>query len=141
MVYNWSKDLVVCTNGHALLTDEQKEQLQGKGIKIIEQAVSSFLGQNGQLEKIRFKDGTEIERSGGFVMSELAPNLQPVANLNCEQEESGALKTDFFNRTSVKGLFAAGDSSYINPSQLVHAASDGSKTAAGVHMELTEEEF
>ncbi len=142
MIYNWSKDLVVCTNGHALLNDEETEKLVSKGIKIMEQPLASFEGVNGQLEKVRFEDGTEIERSGGFVMSKkLIPNLQLVENLGCNTEESGTLKTDEFGRTSVKGLYAAGDASYVNPSQLIFAAADGSKIATGINMDLTEEEF
>ncbi|AVQ98405.1 pyridine nucleotide-disulfide oxidoreductase [Oceanobacillus iheyensis] len=140
-IYNWSKDLVVCTNGHALLDDEQKEQLEAKGIKIMEQAVSSFLGQSGQLEKVRFKNGTEIKRRAGFVMSEMVPNIQIVEKLGCEKEQSGTLKTDDFGRTSIKDLYIAGDASYVNPSQLIFAAADGSRTAAAVNMDLTEEDF
>ncbi|MFD2630107.1 NAD(P)/FAD-dependent oxidoreductase [Oceanobacillus kapialis] len=141
-IYNWSKDLIVCTNGHALLSDEQKEKLESKDIKIIEQPVTSFLGTDGQLKKVRFADGTEINRSGGFVMPQkIIPNLQLVENLGCETEESGILKTDDFGRTSIKGLYASGDASYVNPSQLIFAAADGSKIAAGINMDLIEEEF
>ncbi|HSA75067.1 MAG TPA: NAD(P)/FAD-dependent oxidoreductase [Candidatus Nitrosocosmicus sp.] len=31
-VYNWSKDLIVCTNGKSILSSEQKRLIQNKGI-------------------------------------------------------------------------------------------------------------
>lgn len=45
--YNWSKDLVVCTNGKAISDSEQKRLLQNKGIKIMEQRTKGLVGQNG----------------------------------------------------------------------------------------------
>ena len=45
------------------------------------------------------------------------------------------------SRTNVSGLFAAGDSAYVMPSQLIYAAASGSKAAMSVMAELTEEDF
>ena len=43
IIYNWSKDLVVCTNGKIVHSTEQKELLQNKGIKIIELKIKNFI--------------------------------------------------------------------------------------------------
>ncbi|MDQ0916065.1 thioredoxin reductase [Paenibacillus sp. V4I5] len=51
----------------------------------------------------------------------------------------GGIRTDEFGRSSVTGLYAAGDASYFMPSQLIFAAADGSKAAMGVNMDLMEE--
>jgi thioredoxin reductase len=53
----------------------------------------------------------------------------------------GAIKTDIFGRTNIKGVYAAGDTSIIAPSQSVIAAAEGSKAAIGVNTDLTEEMF
>lgn len=58
-----------------------------------------------------------------------------------KETESGGIKTDEAGRTSIPGVYAAGDSSYFMPSQLIFAAADGSRTAASVNMDLTEEDF
>lgn len=50
-VYNWSKDLVICTNGKPFQNFDQKRLIQNKGIKIIENKIKSFVGENGQIEK------------------------------------------------------------------------------------------
>ncbi|WP_227995200.1 FAD-dependent oxidoreductase [Oceanobacillus sp. CFH 90083] len=50
------------------------------------------------------------------------------------------IKTDPYGRTSVKGIYAAGDNA-AGPSQLVIAASQGSKAAIGVISDFVEEAF
>ncbi|QYK69071.1 MULTISPECIES: NAD(P)/FAD-dependent oxidoreductase [Paenibacillus] len=141
LLLNWSKDLIVCTNGHASLSDEQKERLQSKGIVVMEQPVSAFIGHNGQLEHVRFTDGTQVPRVGGFVTPQFVQSAPFGEHLGCERTESGGIKTDEAGRTSIPGIYAAGDSSYFMPSQLIFAAADGSRTAASVNMDLTEEDF
>ena len=61
-IYNWSKDLVVCTNGNIILNSEQKDLLKNKGIKIMEQRIKNLNGQNGLLEQIVFENGETISR-------------------------------------------------------------------------------
>ncbi|MEK4431250.1 NAD(P)/FAD-dependent oxidoreductase [Paenibacillus sp. FSL M7-0802] len=141
LLLNWSKDLIVCTNGHASLSEEQKERLQSKGIVVMEQPVSAFIGHNGQLEHVRFTDGTQVPRVGGFVSPQFVQSTPFGERLGCERTESGGIKTDEAGRTSIPGVYAAGDSSYFMPSQLIFAAADGSRTAASVNMDLTEEDF
>ena len=66
-IYNWSKDLVVCTNnGEAFQNSAQKSLLQNKGIKIIESKIKNFVGENGQIEKIIFENGQSVLREGGL---------------------------------------------------------------------------
>jgi len=84
-IYYWSKDLIVCTNGKngkIILSSEQKDLLQSKGIKILEHKIKNFVGQNGQIEQLVFEDGGQngqieqlvfedgetISREGGFVL-------------------------------------------------------------------------
>ncbi|TCP53924.1 thioredoxin reductase [Tumebacillus sp. BK434] len=141
LLLNWSKDLVVCTNGQATLSDEQKNQLQAKGVLVMEQPVAAFLGQNGKLEQVRFADGTQIPRSAGFVMPTFVQSAPFGERLGCERTESGGIRTDEKGRTSILGVYAAGDASYMAPSQLIFAAADGSRTAMSVNLDLTEEDF
>ena len=42
IIYNWSKDLIVCTNGKPFQTSEQKRLIQNKGIKIMENKIKNF---------------------------------------------------------------------------------------------------
>ncbi|AJS58592.1 NAD(P)/FAD-dependent oxidoreductase [Paenibacillus sp. IHBB 10380] len=141
LLLNWSENLVVCTNGKASLSDEHKKQLQSKDIVVMELPIAAFIGQNGQLEHVRFADGTQIPRAGGFVTPKFVQSVPFAERLGCGVTASGGIKTDGKGRSAIPGLYIAGDTSYVAPSQVVFAAADGSQTAMSVNMDLTEEDF
>jgi thioredoxin reductase len=141
LLYTWSKDLVICTNGHTVLNAEQKQLLKSRNIEVVEQAVTAFIGLEGKLRQVEFADGTKIERTGGFVTPEWQPKAVFHGSLCYEVNEFGGIATDEWGRSTVPGVYAAGDAAYIMPSQLIYAAADGSKAAIGINMELTEEDF
>jgi len=141
IVYNWSKDLVVCTNGEIVHSTEQKELLHNKGIKIIELKIKNFIGQNGQIEQLVFENGETVSRKGGFVLTQWIQSSDIGKELGCENNSLGGIATDSFGRTNITGVYAAGDASVIVPAQLIIAASEGSRAGAGVNMDLTQQEF
>ncbi|MBS4215113.1 MULTISPECIES: NAD(P)/FAD-dependent oxidoreductase [Neobacillus] len=141
IVYNWSKDLIVCTNGHKVLTSEQKEVLQRKGIKVFEQKIKTLVGENGILEAVIFEDDKIEKRDGGFVTPEWIQASPFGKSLGCELNQLGGIITDEFGRTNIEGVYAAGDASVIAPSQVIIAAAEGSRAAIGVNTDLTQEDF
>jgi thioredoxin reductase len=141
VVYNWSSDLIVCTNGNKVLSINDKTILENKGISVYEQKISSLIGEDGHLKKISFEDGLTVRREGGFVVPEMGQASTIGEELGCEFTDQGAIITDATGRTNVEGLFACGDTSIIAPSQLIIAAAAGSKTAIGVNAALFEETF
>jgi hypothetical protein len=56
-IYNWSKDLVVCTNGISFHNDEHKRLIQDKGIKIMENKIQSLLEKTDRLKKQSLRMG------------------------------------------------------------------------------------
>ncbi|MFC4101881.1 NAD(P)/FAD-dependent oxidoreductase [Paenibacillus xanthanilyticus] len=141
LLYNWSKDLIVCTNWQTNLSAEQQIALHRRGISVYTKPIARYEGRDGQLEAIRFKDGTSIARDGGFVTPRFAQKSDFGEQLGCELNAFGAIVTDAFGRTSARGVYAAGDSSVVSPSQLVIAAAEGSRAAMGVNADLTEDVF
>jgi thioredoxin reductase len=139
-IYNWSKDLIVCTNGKDLKNSDQKDLLKNKGIKIIENKIKNFDGKNGQIEKIVFENGESISRKGGFVMPQLIQASDFGKQLGCQYNPLGGIVVDSFGRTNIQGVYAAGDASVISPAQLIIAAA-GVRAAAGVNNDLTQKEF
>jgi thioredoxin reductase len=140
-VYNWSKDLIVCTNGKFILNSEQKRLIQNKGIKIMENKIRNFEGKNGQMEKIHFEDGDSVIRKGGFVLPQPIQASDFAKKLGCEYNSLGGISVDFYGRTNIHGVYAAGDASIFAPAQLIIAAADGLKAAAGVNRDLIQKEF
>jgi thioredoxin reductase len=140
-VFNWSKDLIVCTNGKPVLNPEQKRLILNKGIKIFENKITKFEGENGQMEKIIFENGDSIIRKGGFVLPQPIQASDFAKKLGCEYNSLGGILVDFYGRTSVPGVYAAGDASVFAPAQLIIAAADGLKAAVGVNRDLIQKEF
>jgi thioredoxin reductase (NADPH) len=91
-----------------------QKDIEEKGIHVIyETTVCQFIGDQ-TLEAIEFKDvNTEEHRTekfdGAFVSIGLIPNTELAKNLGVEMDDRGYIKVDNFQRTSVKGVYAAGD--------------------------------
>lgn len=141
LLLHWSNDLVVCTNGSDILTDEQREQLAFRGIPVIQTPISNLAGKNGLLEKVHFSDGTFIERTGGFIDPIQLPKAAFHESLGYQTTSNGGIEISEMGKTTVDGVYAGGDSAYVMPSQLIYAAASGSKAAMAVMADLTEENW
>ncbi|TWT26012.1 NAD(P)/FAD-dependent oxidoreductase [Planomicrobium sp. CPCC 101110] len=141
VVSNWTDDLIVCTNGKQILSNADKTLLESKGIKVYEQAIRSLVGEDGQLKKIEFEDGSAVPREGGFITPEWVQATTIGSSLGCRLNVQGGIETDAMGRTSIEGVFAAGDTLIAGASQLVIAAAEGSKAAIGVNAALIEAKF
>ncbi|REK71781.1 NAD(P)/FAD-dependent oxidoreductase [Paenibacillus paeoniae] len=142
LAYQWSKDLLLCTNGaEGTLNEEELNQLKSHGIRITKRRVAGLEGKDGELHSIRLEGGAQVRRSGGFV-SPVWRQAAPFGDwLGCAANEQGGIQTDRLGRTSVYGVYAAGDSSVIAPAQAVIAAGEGSKAAIGINADLIQEDF
>ncbi|MFF2890302.1 NAD(P)/FAD-dependent oxidoreductase [Paenibacillus sp. NPDC057967] len=142
LAYQWSKDLILCTNGaRRTLSHEELQKLQSRGIRLTRQRIVELEGKDGELHSIRLEEGSRVRCSGGFV----SPIWRQAALfgdwLGCEVNDQGGIQTDRLGRTSVYGVYAAGDSSVIAPAQAVIAAGEGSKAAIGINADLIQEDF
>lgn len=142
LVYQWSKNLLICTNGSESLPNrEELWLLQRKGIPVVQHRIKALTGEQGRLQSIVFADGSSVKRSGGFV-SPYWRHATPFAEqLGCRMSAAGGIETDSLGRTSVSGVYAAGDASGISPAQAVIAAGEGSRAAIGVNTDLVREDF
>ncbi len=140
LVYNWSKDLIVATNGNEMST-VGIEQLQQRGIKVMTEPILKLQGEDGYLQQVEFKSGEIIARTGGFVVPSFYRPNKFVEQIGCESTELGAAVTDGAGRTTVKNVYIAGETEKAGPSSLLYAAADGSKAAFAVNMDLTMERF
>ncbi|MFD0590413.1 NAD(P)/FAD-dependent oxidoreductase [Paenibacillus sp. GCM10027627] len=141
LAYQWSQDLMLCTNGAEPLTMSELKLLWKKGIVVTKKKITDMLGEEGQLRAVRFAGGEEVVRRGGFV-SPSWRQASPFGNeLGCVLNEQGGIATDRLGRSSVVGVYAAGDASMIAPAQAVIAAGEGSRAAIGINADLIQEDF
>lgn len=140
LINNWSKDLLIATNGHKISQHIQNE-LDRKGIPVITEPIKNLDGENGYLEKVVFTSGFEIKRKGGFITPSFYRPNQFAEHLGCEIQENGLIVTDDFNRTSQKNIYVAGEVALSAPSSLMISAAEGNKAGVAVNADITDERF
>ncbi|MEK4323802.1 NAD(P)/FAD-dependent oxidoreductase [Bacillus sp. FSL K6-3221] len=139
LLSNWTKDLIVFTNGH-MLAEEDKTLLTAHSIQVIDVPIVSIDHDNGQLRSLQLANGEIVNREGGFVASEFKQSAPFAEKLGCQMTKNAGIETDILGRTTVSGVFACGDN-LGGPAQLVLAAAAGSQAGMGVIHELVQEEF
>lgn len=134
MIYHWSSQLSIFTNG-LVLSNSTKEVLQRNRIAVYEQEIKQVRHEQDYC-KFYLKDQREIPTEGGFLMPSFGVNLPFAQQLDLKLNEFNRLKTDESGNTSYKNVYATGDINTAFAEQLVHAASSGSKVAAGIVKEI-----
>lgn len=140
IVFNWSEDLIVLTNG-VELSKEGVQELHKHNIQIISEPIKNLIGDNGDLEKIEFISGEIISRSGGFVVPTYYRPNQFAEKLGCKIEEDGTITTDGVGRTTQKNIYVAGETRKNIPFSIMIAAADGNVAAISINTDLTMERF
>lgn len=140
LIYNWSKDLVVITNG-VELSKEGAQELHKHTIKIKSEPIKNLIGDDGFLQKIEFVSGETIIRTGGFVVPTFYRPNQFAEKLGCEVQENGTVVTDGVGRTTQKNIYIAGETEKSGPSSLMISAADGNKAAVSVNTDITMERY
>ena len=98
-------------------------------------AVTALRAQDGVLRAVVLPDGTEVERDVLFVAAPPTPRDAAFAHLALERTDTGQLAADAFGRTSVAGVYAAGDLVATAPA-VVQALATGQRAAVGLTRDL-----
>jgi thioredoxin reductase len=140
LINNWTNDLMLFTNGVSTLTSEQTNKITGHKIKINEKVIRNLEHKQGYLEKIVFMDGTTETVTALFARGGFKQHCEIPIYLGCEVTEQGYIKIDDFQRTTVHGIFAAGDTTTMFRA-VSAAVAAGNKAGAVVNKELIDETF
>ena len=132
----WSRDLIVFTNAVGTVSDADEARLAERGIRVDRREISDVAGDRTGLTGVTLADGETVQRVAAFVRPVYSPNLGYAASLGLEVDADGYLVVDGSGRTSVAGVYAAGDSTAPGPQQLIVAAGAGAKVAAALNADL-----
>lgn len=135
-ISQWSRDLVVFTNGVGTVSAEDEARLSGRGIRVDRRALADVVGERGAMTGVALADGDVVPRSGGFVRPHWTPSLDFAEGLELARDEDGLVAVDADGRTSAPGVYAAGDLTPPGPQQLIIAAGSGAKVAATINRDL-----
>ncbi|MBC3541748.1 NAD(P)/FAD-dependent oxidoreductase [Rufibacter sediminis] len=140
LLQNWTPTLTVFTNGPSTLTPEQREVLQRKKVLLNEGEITALVHDQGYVQQIALKDGSSHTVKAIFARPAFEQHCPLPEELGCELTETGHLKVDGFQKTTVPGIFAAGDATTMMRSVAVAVAA-GLVAGAMVNKELIEERF
>jgi thioredoxin reductase len=138
LVRQWSDDVVFFPNRIVLEADE-RERLIARGIRIVDGNVARLVVDDDRLSGVELADGAVVPREAVFVGPRFVPRDELLTSLGCEVGENGWVATDPTGRTSVTGVWAAGNV-VDSPAQVINAAGAGYSAAVAINHYLLEED-
>jgi len=145
MLRGWTDDVVLLTNGERGLDPDHREGLSAAGVTIDEREIAEFVSESGELASVAFAEGPPLARRGVLVAASLRQRSTLAAQLGVTFVPPNpvvvdGIEVDAFQRTSVPGVFAAGDLSAAIP-QVAAAIASGSTAATAVVQSLLADDF
>ncbi|MFH8476421.1 NAD(P)/FAD-dependent oxidoreductase [Streptomyces sp. NPDC018000] len=138
LLRQWSDDVVFFP--HTLApTAEERERLEARGLRIAEGRIKRLVVDDDRLRGIELTDGRAVPRAAAFLFPRPVPHDALLTHLGCDKDANGWVATDRTGRTSVPGVWAAGN--VIDPrAQVVAAAGMGSTAAFAINTDLLDED-
>jgi thioredoxin reductase len=128
----WSDDVVLCTDG---APDPGGALLAAAGVRVRTEPIARLAGTDGRLAQIEFSHGPAERREALFVNTLRDQPNGIAAALGCELTAAGTLATDADGRTSVAGVYAAGDAATPHSRSVANAIGTGSRVGYAVALD------
>ena len=138
LVRQWSPDVILFPHTDTLIP-EQRERLTARAIRIAEGKVMRLVVDKDQLEGVELSDGTVFARTAVFVRPRFVPNAGLLTGLGCAVDANGWVVHDPVGRTSVAGVWVAGNAADPR-AQVISAAGQGSAAAIALNTDLVDED-
>jgi thioredoxin reductase len=130
----WSRRVVLLTGGRYRLSRRRRSALAARGVAVREEPVTWLAGRGPALREVRFASGAALACDALFLAVGQRQGCDLFRRMGCRVAKR-AIAADRRGRTSVAGLFAAGDAS-IDTQMVVVAASEGARAAIAINEEL-----
>jgi len=135
----WASSVTVLTDGRRFEgASRHRRHLGDLGVAVLTDEVVELCGERGALQAVRLRDGGLLDCSFAFFSIAHRPRNQLALDLGCEVVDEGCIVVDDEGRTSVPGVYAAGD---VTPGlQYVQvAAADGARAGTACALSLRDE--
>ncbi|MBD3583200.1 NAD(P)/FAD-dependent oxidoreductase [Flavobacterium selenitireducens] len=140
LVSNWTKDLTIFTDGDPGLTADQIAKLNSKNIEIIHTEVEALMHESGYMTSVVLSDGSKKEVKAIYTRPAFIQQSDIAEKLGCEFQPSGHIKVDPFQKTTIPGVYAAGDNCFQMRS-VPSSVFAGSLAGSMINRELIDEDF
>lgn len=138
----WSDDVTLFTNGESGMEPEDVDRLTQAKVSIEESVVLELRGDAPALEAVVFEDGAHRACEGLLVPAPMFQRSSLAEQLGARLTKDAPIESvevDAMFRTSVPGLYAAGDASATAPPSVATAIAAGSTAAKTIVHDLVEE--
>ena len=137
LVRQWSADVVFFAHTYDL-SDTERQQLDARGVVVVAGEVARIVVDDDRIAGVELVDGQVTPRTAVFVRPGIRPHLDGLlAGLGCTSDDSGFVTTDGTGRTSISGVWAAGN--VADPrAQVITAAGAGSAAAIAINNDLVQ---
>jgi len=140
MIRNWTADLTLYTNGPAAFDDAARAKMHAFGAEIVEEPIASLDHENGYLKALHLTDGTTRNITALYHRPSFVQHCPIPEQLGCELNAQGFIKVDEAQKTTIAGIYAAGDNSGAFRG-LTGAMAAGTTAGARLNHELINEEY
>jgi thioredoxin reductase len=118
---------------------DERAQLAARAVGVVEGTIERLVIDDDQLHGVRLDDGRVVSRDALFVPPRFVPNNDLLVGLGCDVDSAGWVTADRTGRTSVPGVWAAGN--VVDPrAQVTTAAGAGSAAAIALHADLVDDD-
>lgn len=101
------------TNGTKLSSiccESQQNDLKQKGIKVVDNVITEFIGEAGNLKTVRYSNGSTISLNCVYMHPPIKLNCEDILNeLQVNKDETNLIKVDRFQRMNIPSVYACGD--------------------------------
>ncbi|MDY0779431.1 NAD(P)/FAD-dependent oxidoreductase [Tenacibaculum sp. IB213877] len=140
LVNNLTKHSTLFTQGKADFNTEQISKLNKHHIKIQEEEITEIEHTNGYLTNVILTNGEKLTLDAMYAHVPFSQHCTIPQKLGCELTESGHIKINEFQQTTIHGIYACGDNTTLMRS-VANAVFGGNVAGAMVNKELTDEQF
>jgi len=139
IVRQWTHDLVYFTPPD-ILTATERTQLLARAIGVVEGTIDQLvIDDTDHLCGVQMRDGCVIPRDALFVPPRFVPNNTLLIGLGAEADTDGWVTVDPTGRTTVAGVWAAGN--IVDPrAQVITAAGAAAAAAIALNADLVDDD-
>jgi thioredoxin reductase len=136
LIREWSADTVLFTDGY-LPSGDEHERLAAAAVVVETAEVTRLVAKNDRLAAVELAGGRRVPRAALFVAPRFVPADGVLRDLGCELTDQGRVRVDPTGRTSVPGVWAAGN--VVDPMlNVISSAGAAAATAAALNTDLVQ---
>jgi thioredoxin reductase len=139
-IRNWTPRLTLFTNGPATFDETVKDLLAKINVPVNEKYIGRIDHENGHIQQLVFEDNSSIQLNAMYARPAFEQHCPIPQQLGCGLNEQGYLIVDGSQKTTVPGIYAAGDNTTMVRAVSTAVAAGGLAGARMSH-ELINEQY